>query len=99
MDCCLDFETVTVQVWGVRHHSQYMKPMTCFASLVISLALMSSGCASLRPSAEVPEWEQANENHREQTDTATLKAEDSFWQFLSIPLWLAGEAVGGAVPK
>jgi len=70
-----------------------MKPMTRFASLVISLALMSSGCASLRPSAEVPEWEQANENHREQTDTATLKAEDSFWQFLSIPLWLAGGAV------
>jgi hypothetical protein len=62
-----------------------MKPMKQLATLVFGLALVSSGCSSFKPSA-APESEQAEQDYRNRTDTATLQAEDSFWEFLDIPI-------------
>jgi hypothetical protein len=52
--------------------------------LIFSLFLMGNGCASLKPSANLPESEQAAYDYRNRTDSATLQNEDAFWNFIAV---------------
>ena len=59
------------------------------ATLMTCFALMSNGCASLKPSANLPESEQAKYDYNNQTDSAVLQNEDAWWDLIALPFRIA----------
>lgn len=70
-------------------HICAMKLNIATAMLIVYFALMSNGCASLRPSANLPESQQASYDYKNQTDSASLQNEDAWWDLITLPLRIA----------
>jgi hypothetical protein len=66
-----------------------MRPNIATATLMVCFALMSNGCASLKPSADLPESEQAKYDYKNQTNSAVLQNEDAWWAFITLPFRIA----------
>jgi hypothetical protein len=59
------------------------------ATLMVCFALLGNGCASLKPSPNIPESEQARYDYNDQKDSATLQNEDEWWDFITLPFRIA----------
>ena len=57
-----------------------LKKLMLLTTLLTGLTLLGGGCSSLKPSASVPEWEQARAEH----PAPVTPAQDLVWQVFAL---------------